>query len=46
MANDSADWEVAFAHAVLAHAAAVHREHYLEAKAAARVSAPVPRPQQ
>ena len=39
MANDSADWEVAFAHAVLAHAAAaggdaaVHREHYSKAKA-------------
>jgi hypothetical protein len=38
MANDSADWEVAFAHAVLAHAAAaggdaaLHRQHYLQAQ--------------
>jgi hypothetical protein len=39
LANDSADWEIAFAHAVLAHAAAAagdqaaHREHYEKAKA-------------
>ena len=39
MAHDSADWELAFAHAVLANAAvaggeaAMHREHYEKAKA-------------
>lgn len=39
MAQDSPDWEVAFAHAVLAHAAAVsndtdlHRSHYVQAQA-------------
>jgi hypothetical protein len=39
MASDSPDWEVAFAHAVVAHAAAasgdaaMHREHYEQAKA-------------